>query len=283
MTKSQLDDYLASLRSGKNDVSPSHSRGTSFDDAEDRKSTPLVRALKERYGGTNVTVPYVPVSSPKGSQSPPKKNLPPIPGVKSENSFAWRRHRSSPSKDSQNDLPQPPIHIQGPERSPSPPRRNDFWTTGIPPTIITSPTRGQRPLPSSPRDPRDELRMPAIDEISLEDKSRPSPSINVPTIAEPADTVPLLNVPTINVPNDSEQETEKPANAQRSWPGIQVRSKSSPALFCSVCDRPIAGRIVTAVGRRFHPNCFRCETCQTELVNSHLMSLILGTRSLLRT
>jgi hypothetical protein len=45
-----------------------------------------------------------------------------------------------------------------------------------------------------------------------------------------------------------------------------VRSKSGPTLFCAICDKPIAGRIVTAIGSRFHPECFRCTTCRTELV-----------------
>jgi hypothetical protein len=33
-----------------------------------------------------------------------------------------------------------------------------------------------------------------------------------------------------------------------------------------MCTKPIAGRIVTAIGSRFHPDCFRCDKCCTELV-----------------
>jgi hypothetical protein len=50
---------------------------------------------------------------------------------------------------------------------------------------------------------------------------------------------------------------------------LHVRSKSLPALYCAVCTKPIAGRIVTAIGQRFHPDCFRCDKCRTELVSRH--------------
>jgi hypothetical protein len=247
-------------------MSPRHSREASYEEAEETKSTPLVRALKERYGGVNTNIPYVDVSGVQGRESP-KKSLPPIPGSKSENAFAWRRHRSSPSKESQNDIHQTQNGFPESERSPSPPKRNDFWTTGIPPTIITSPTRGQRPLPLSPYDPRDDLRMPRIDELSLENRS--TPSVNVPTINEPADSTPPLNVPTIKVPDTEAGEDEQDVSGAP-WPALQIRSKSSPALYCAICDSPISGRIVTAIGHRFHPNCFRCDVCRTELVLRYL-------------
>jgi len=279
MTRSQLDDYLASLRAEQGDMSPRHSREASYEEAERWKRTPLVRALKERYGGGNTPVPYVDVSSPKGRESPTKRSLPPIPGVKSENASGWRRHRSTPSNESQNDVPTQK-RFDGQDRSPSPPAANDFWTTGVPPTIITSHARGHRPLPLDPRDPRDELRMPAIDELSLEE-NKPAPTINVPVINAPSDSVPSLNVPSINIPGDSEHDTEESARPEKSWPNIHVRPKGSPALFCAVCDRPIAGRIVTAIGHRFHPNCFRCHTCRTELV--HYVSFLADDRNMLHS
>jgi len=268
MSKSQLDEYLASLRKAQPVMQSRHSRESSYGDPDEQRNTPLVRALKERYGSGNTTVPYVDVSSPKGRESPTKRSLPPLPGAKSENAFSWRRHQKSPSKESQYDDYRQNDYAE-PERSPSPPKRNDFWSTGIPPTIITSPTRGQRPLPP---DPRDDLRMPAIDEISLEE-NKPAPPTDVPVLNTPSDTVPSLNIPSINVPDEPAESTAS-SKVERALPNIYVRSKFSPTLLCDVCDRPIAGRIVTAVGHRFHPECFRCDVCQTELVNSLLALFI---------
>jgi LIM domain len=245
MSKSQLNEYLASLRSSQ------YGRYRGSSESEEERSTPIVRALKERHGEGNTPVPSTPVSPTKGRESYVRKVLPPLPGMKSGNSALWRR---SSSKHDRNVYETEEVTDRQPRqegfvRSESPERRGDFWSTGVPPTIVTS-ARTQRPLP---RDPSDQDRKPAIDDPALSDSGTGNlssvPSINVPSI----------DAPSINEPSDG----EKPA---RSWPNINVRSKSSPALHCSVCDGSISGRIVTAIGRRFHAECFRCETCNTELV-----------------
>jgi len=284
MSKSQLQEYLESLR---DDPSRSHSRTQSTDDTTDsRGSTPLVRALKERYGSTNSTPTYVDVGISKGKEVPTKRALPPVPAPKSSASTGWRikdQNQQEPRQpERQEEVPYSRV------RSSSPTKRNDFWTTGV-----------VRPLPSTPRtgsdwplkpDPRDELQ---LDQLSLKDAtSSRSPSIdvsntNIPLIHAPSISVPSINVPLVKVPSSTSPEPvyDEPDKPTKSWPNVHVRSKSSPMLLCALCNTPIAGRIVTAVGSRFHPDCFRCTTCNTELVRSskNCQKLTSGTCRLLRT
>jgi hypothetical protein len=264
MSKIQLEEYLASLRNDRTTGQPRKpSRTSSEEDSDGRGSTPLVRALKERYGSGNTTAGYVDVGVSKGGRdSPTKRALPPVPG-KSENPTGWRIGRGNNSQDERReekrreDIPYPQ------ERSSSPTKRNDFWSTGV-----------VRPLPAAPKssqgkpDPRDELRMPSIDNLSITDSKQTPPTINAPSIAAPTVSVPSINVPSINVPSSSSPPpvTDTHSQPEKSWPNLHVRSKSSPALYCEVCTKPISGRIVTAIGCRFHPDCFRCNKCRTELV-----------------
>ena len=260
MTKAQLEDYLASIRQdhrnggGRRSTSDS---STSSAEGAGRGSTPLVRALKERYGSGNTTAGYVDVGLEKGKTSPTKRALPPVPR-KSENSTGWRFGRKA-SKEKQS----PPMqeNIPYPEqRSVSPPTQGDFWSTGVvrPLAYVSKSDRGGK------YDPRDDLRMPAIGDLSIGESKRPA-TVDVPSINVSDPGLPVLNVPVINVPNDSPFDVnyDKPV---KSWPNTQIRSKTAPALLCDSCSRPIAGRIVTAVGKRFHPNCFRCDKCNIELV-----------------
>lgn len=260
MTKAQLEDYLASIRQdhrnggGRRSTSDS---STSSAEGAGRGSTPLVRALKERYGSGNTTAGCVDVGLEKGTTSPTKRALPPVPR-KSENSTGWRFGRKA-SKEKHSPPRQENIPYAE-QRSVSPPSQGDFWSTGV-----------VRPLPYVSRsghggkyDPRDDLRMPAIGDLSIGESKRPA-TTNMPSINAPDSDLPVLNVPVINVPDDSAPEVnyDKPI---KSWPNTQIRSKTAPALLCDSCSRPITGRTVTAVGRRFHPNCFRCDKCNIELV-----------------
>ena len=270
MSKAQLNDYLASLRNTPHNNNTGHTRSqpsrSSTEDSDDRSSTPLVRALKEKYGSGNTNAGYVDVGvTPKGRQSPTKRALPPVPGVKSDQSTGWRvTPKAAGGYEERKEIPEEIPYVQEGRRSPT--KRNDFWTTGV-----------VRPLPAAPRtgnnnkpDPRDELRMP-INAMSINDSQQApptiaSPSINVPSI--PTVSVPSINAPSINVPSSSSPPT-LPDKPEKSWPStVHVRSKSSPALLCAMCTKPIAGRIVTAIGSRFHPDCFRCDKCRTELVIS---------------
>jgi hypothetical protein len=284
MSKSQLNDYLTSLRTSKRD---SYSKQPA---SQGQGSTPLVRALREKYGSGNTSARYVDVGL-KRAESPSKRALPPLPGHKTEISTGWKagqtKHDSAPAPPRREEMTQrrqersperreerspEQRDVSAPrEQSSSPAQRGDFWTTGVVPNIVVpvnAPSvEKQRPLP---RDPREDLYLPRVEDLSISDPSPPTPSINVPSINAPSISVPAINAPSISVPSDP-FPPEPASEIEKSWPSVHLRTKSSPALLCSVCSKPIAGRIVTAIGHRFHPECFRCATCSTELVGPQIL------------
>ena len=127
MSKSQLADYLASLRNNRNNGQPRNKdRQSSEEETDGHGSTPLVRALKERYGSGNTTAGYVDVGMSKGRESPTKRALPPVPG-KSENSTGWRIGQRNTHDGKQDDKKREELQ----KRSSIPTKQNDFWTTGV--------------------------------------------------------------------------------------------------------------------------------------------------------
>ena len=101
------------------------------------------------------------------------------------------------------------------------------------------------------------------------------PSIVVPDITiGVADNVPSINVsvPSIQMP-DEQMDSQGASNgiALSAIPTISVSSESSfasapsdlpaGAIVCAGCQEAIIGRIVNAMGQRFHPQCFRCNEC----------------------
>ncbi|KAK7529068.1 LIM domain protein [Phyllosticta citriasiana] len=135
----------------------------------------------------------------------------------------------------------------------------------------------------------------SIPTINVPDES-PIPTINLPEVGE--DKPAQRPLPTINLPDDSPSTPvinvinvteDKPA--QRPLPTINAPSTSRPlpdpatakgrplprhantapvhrtptsvrtTALCEACAQPIAGRIVSAAGARFHPECFLCYHC----------------------
>lgn len=112
----------------------------------------------------------------------------------------------------------------------------------------------------------------------------PSPGFSV-TLVEPMDVkssdtrdqaIPSINIPIFSFPDDQDDE---PASSSSSIPMIslpgddepivsQLQKRvrpTGPGIFCERCDNVIIGRIVTAMDKRWHPECFRCTTCRTLL------------------
>ncbi|OQD87628.1 hypothetical protein PENANT_c005G11129 [Penicillium antarcticum] len=133
--------------------------------------------------------------------------------------------------------------------------------------------------PRPERPPVIEVPAPAI-EVS-------APSIEV----SEAPPIPVINVPDIKVPTISEieapsQHQSKPSRPmpqptrtsptkqgfpgqpgnemQNRWHSPYTRS-GVPTASCELCSHPISGKIVTAGGCRFHPECFTCFHCHTAL------------------
>lgn len=115
---------------------------------------------------------------------------------------------------------------------------------------------------------------------SRSNDARPLPTIAIneapppPTIAVSA---PMISVseppargsstrplPTPGRPGPRHSATAPPGTAQLRSSHITPTGYAHPRNLgaqCSTCALPIAGRIVTAAGVRFHPECFRCHHC----------------------
>lgn len=108
---------------------------------------------------------------------------------------------------------------------------------------------------------------PSIPIIAVNDT--PSISVSAPTIAiNDVPTISVTNAPTISISSaDSTSSTRPlptPAN-QRKYNSIPTTIPGSGTALCASCALPISGRIVTASGSRFHPQCFTCHTCGEHL------------------
>ena len=101
-------------------------------------------------------------------------------------------------------------------------------------------------------------------------------------------SVPMINVPGISISVDDTSfspaskdtapawqpvagQTRRPLPNPRSNPSPIRKSPSTystsgrPNASCTTCAHPISGRIVSALGSRFHPECFRCYHCYEKL------------------
>lgn len=118
--------------------------------------------------------------------------------------------------------------------------------------------------------------VPTIEVAPSTEVSEPPsiPVINVPDIKEP--TISEVNEPSQQRRNAS-KPMPQPNNPNRQFPprrqgsDLQDRSYTPysrsgvPTARCESCSHAISGKIVTAGGCRFHPECFMCFHCQTPL------------------
>ncbi|KAF2496154.1 hypothetical protein BU16DRAFT_368021 [Lophium mytilinum] len=169
------------------------------------------------------------------------------------------------------------------EQSTLPPITDVIPTINFPDENEPRKPKASRPIPSINVSPT-----PPIPTISV-NTAPPPPTINVqrPSTATNNAPVPRINAPSISVNSgpisnvdgpSSQQRSTRPLPTPRANPGRPVphsvgtappltRSHWSPAAaprtgaLCSQCALPIAGRIVSAAGSRFHPECFVCHYC----------------------
>ncbi|KAJ6129687.1 hypothetical protein N7512_002467 [Penicillium capsulatum] len=144
-----------------------------------------------------------------------------------------------------------------PGDQPKPPRQNQ--------TVNRNSTSTAPPAPA----------VPTIQVAPSIEVSEPPaiPVINVPDVKEPT-------ISEINEPGQKQQQAPRPTsqfNSQsrqappRRQDSMQDRSYTPysrsgvPTARCESCSRSISGKIVTAGGCRFHPECFMCFHCQTPL------------------
>ncbi|KAF2862744.1 hypothetical protein K470DRAFT_212000 [Piedraia hortae CBS 480.64] len=142
--------------------------------------------------------------------------------------------------------------------------------------------RPGRPIVSFDRDwkPKEESpKRPPIPIICVPDEPPSIPTIQVddstPSIQITTDPSPP--VPTICLPDEEPQPpkggpTTRPrpihahtTGALKSTPHTTPWISSSSSIHCASCSEPIAGRILSAADHRFHPSCFVCHQCGTNL------------------
>ena len=100
------------------------------------------------------------------------------------------------------------------------------------------------------------------------DSENAPPKINVfevpgISVAGPEESeVPIINVEGHRDPSSNSQPRHQVQQARR----VQIQpAQRRGGLICGGCDGPIVGRIVNAMGARWHPGCFRCAVCDALL------------------
>lgn len=117
---------------------------------------------------------------------------------------------------------------------------------------------------------------PPVPTISVSEPSPEPPSI--PTINLPDDHVPTIGEmtpPSADSTNGARPLPDPAKNGRQKKPVAKAASQDRwystytragvPTATCSSCALPISGRVVTAAGRYFHPDCFTCYHCGTGL------------------
>lgn len=161
------------------------------------------------------------------------------------------------------------------------------------PSIPTINVEPARPIPSisvdsAPAPPLPTINVssaPPIPSISINSAPPPIPTISIgdtppapPSITTPGVSItpsmPPTPPPNRPLPTPTRKSASgppnRPSNAHTKphWSPAPPSSMSSHAratALCSSCALPIAGRIVSAAGARFHPECFRCHHCAEAL------------------
>ncbi|KAJ7052549.1 hypothetical protein C8F01DRAFT_570585 [Mycena amicta] len=113
----------------------------------------------------------------------------------------------------------------------------------------------------------------SIPSISVPDDSPPSaiPQINLPGDDDDGPTGPSISVEDVDTkPNRPPQIFEVPgisftggvpSQGSRTLPANPPNPRQLRGIACGGCDKYIVGRIVNAMGLRWHPECFRCSVC----------------------
>ncbi|KAI6116325.1 hypothetical protein F5141DRAFT_659579 [Pisolithus sp. B1] len=220
---------------------------------------------------------------------PPRHNIPKDSHIVAFRQMSERQREKQREVVDLDDAPPPSLR-----RSPSPARATSkalpsIQISGSPPQRQWTPSKNSRA--ESPNGGGDHFRPAGIPSISILDNrgngvmsspvttfsdapavsaSSPDPpliSISPPTVLK-TDSAHRPTTPTINFqPSDSQPprqhgtrytKVQETATPKRTLPPVPIRSGG---LFCGGCKGSIVGRIVSAMGSRWHPGCFRCTIC----------------------
>lgn len=226
---------------------------------------------------------FSPLSSPvKATNTPPPVVLDHASLERSDTVSSVRSlDRGGFGSPSKRPLPKPPVVVAS----------SKSLDRGIPGSIPDF-RRMSRKQPSTVEESELEGGLP--DEASVAPRSSSlSTDISSPLL-DPKTPAQFPPVPTINFPDDIEDEapalmpdivisgipliavsSEEPSTqvdigtSARQMSADLVRSPSliqpSAAILCAGCEQPIIGRIVSAMKRRWHPQCFSCAECGENL------------------
>lgn len=139
------------------------------------------------------------------------------------------------------------------------------------------PTDQPKPKPQPPTvaPPVPSITVAPSIEISEPQPPPPIPVINIPDIKEP--TISEMTEPVQQQSKPTRSMTQPAANKSRQPPVRRHPSEPQgrsytpytrsgvPTARCESCSLSISGKIVTAGGCRFHPECFVCHHCHTAL------------------
>jgi hypothetical protein len=201
-------------------------------------------------------------------------SIPPIPTINIPDESVIPRARSYGRPLNVSNIPtvsasvtKPPIPERSPLRQPSgstPPLPSIAFSDQAPATSSTKP-----PIPVIHL--TDDPPVRSIPTIAID-----VPSININGTSPAAPTIVINSIPSTSVladnPTTSSRPLPKPGAQgcpfRPAPPPSQTGTNSSTrgaTVLCHACAFPIAGRIVTAAGCRFHPGCFRCHHCSEAL------------------
>lgn len=136
--------------------------------------------------------------------------------------------------------------------------------TSTPPRIAVS--------GSSPSSPQISASSPSIQQTSVSSPSTPQISVSIPSFSQRQPNSWNTSAPSHEpkrLPPPPGENGLKSAGGQNNVFNVQNGGKLSGVLkgmrgnglSCAGCAGPIIGRIVSAMGQRWHPGCFRCSTC----------------------
>ncbi|CAD6581913.1 MAG: hypothetical protein TREMPRED_003133 [Tremellales sp. Tagirdzhanova-0007] len=137
------------------------------------------------------------------------------------------------------------VEARSSSRAPTTPHDIDKHPTTLPSSLPTfhfpdSDSNHEEESSSIPVTPPDRAPSPGIAfsglpviQVSSEDTGEGKTDVSIPIIAPPG----------------------------AKQPSVVKQIRSAGAIVCTGCDQPIIGRIVNAMGQRWHPQCFKCDAC----------------------
>lgn len=138
------------------------------------------------------------------------------------------------------------------------------------PTIQVDSPRGPMIQIDSPQGPTIQIDSPRGPIINVDSPRGPTINIEEPhNNHNTAPKVQVYEVPGISIAGpefddgySGQRAPHPPPNQQqRQQRQDRPRPEARGGLICGGCDGPIIGRIVSAMGARWHPQCFRCTIC----------------------